>query len=170
MRRLARFAQASRGAYVPNVTAIQTILCAVDFSEPSEAAAAYAAGLARQTGASLHLLHAFQIPMLALPDGAVLPSPEWTVSASTKLQEGLDQIAEGLEGVEARTHLVEGQPHTEVERFATEHDVDLVVLGTHGRTGLAHLFLGSVAERIVRTSSVPVITVPDRARAADRSG
>lgn len=153
------------------MSTIRTILCAVDFSEPSDAAVRYAAELAQKTGARLHLLHAFQIPMLALPDGAVMPSPEWTASASSRLQKGLDEIADGLEGLEAQTHLVEGLPHTEVERFATENGVDLVVLGTHGRTGLAHLLLGSVAERIVRLSSVPVITVPspDRARAADRS-
>ena len=53
-----------------------------------------------------------------------------------------------------------GTPHEEITKFADEMDVDLVIMGTHGRTGLAHLLVGSVAERVVRTSKVPVLTVP----------
>ncbi len=142
------------------MTLIKKILCAVDFSEASEEAVRYAAGLARQTGAELHLVHAFQIPMLALPDGAVLPSPEWTASASQKLQAGLKELSAPYTQLGVQTHLVDGQAHAEIERMVGEIGADLVVIGTHGRTGFAHLLMGSVAERIVRTSRVPVITVP----------
>lgn len=143
------------------MTAIQKIVCAVDFSEASDEAIAYAVGLARELGAELHVVHAYQIPMLALPDGAVLPSPEWTADASQKLQKGLADLRETYgEGVSIQTHLREGMPHTEVAALCSEIGADLLVIGTHGRTGLSHLLLGSVAGRIVRTSDIPVITVP----------
>jgi nucleotide-binding universal stress UspA family protein len=157
-------AAAARGAQPgeESLSTLTKIVCAVDFSEASEPAARYAAGLAAQTGAELHFVHAFQLPMLALPDGAVLPSPEWTSGASTRLQAALDDVAKRFAEVSVETHLREGMPHTQIAALVEDLDADLVVVGTHGRTGLTHLLLGSVASRIVRTSTVPVVTVPSR--------
>jgi len=72
----------------------------------------------------------------------------------------LEELASRKSGVKLETHLLEGIPYKEVVRMTEELDADLVVMGTHGRTGLKHLLLGSVAERVVRSSKVPVITVP----------
>ncbi|MGF1464914.1 MAG: universal stress protein [Sandaracinaceae bacterium] len=139
---------------------IERVLCPVDFSPGSERALAYAVFLRRQLGAEVHVLHVYQLPVYALPDGALLPGPEFTVrlqdDSNKALQEMLDQHPdEELDG-----HLVEGVPHAEIIRRAKELDCDLIVMGTHGRTGLERLLLGSVAERVVRTSEVPVLTVP----------
>ena len=147
--------------------AIQRILCPVDFSETSERAAQYAVGLARQLGAGIHFVHAWQMPVYAFPDGAVILGPDVVAQITGELQRSLDALVArhrepelAIEG-----HLAQGLADREITRLAQELDAQLIVMGTHGRTGLPHLFLGSVAERVVRTSSVPVLTVPpDRSK------
>lgn len=140
---------------------IRRILCPVDFSEPSRVALRYAATLAGTLGAELEVMHAYQLPVYALPDGALMATPEMTARISTDLGKALAELAEE-EAPKAKTTLVEGAPAAEVARLAKEHEADLVVMGTHGRTGLKHLLIGSVAERVVRTCPVPVLTVPSR--------
>ncbi len=142
-------------------TSIRRILCPVDFSEPSDHAYAYAVHLAKALGAELHAMHAFQLPVYALPDGAMIPTAEVAASVSTEAQKALDRLAAPA-GVEVHRHLTEGVPHKEVERLVEELECDLVVMGTHGRTGIRRLLVGSVAERVVRTCSVPVVTVPPK--------
>jgi len=140
---------------------IQRVLCPVDFSDPSGRALDYALDLAGALGAELHLLHAYQLPVYALPDGALIPSAELAASVSGDAQRAFDQLAARIpEGVNVQRHLTEGAPHLEVQRLVKELDIDLVIMGTHGRTGLARLLLGSVAERVVRTCPVPVLSVP----------
>lgn len=139
---------------------IRRILCPVDFSEPSETALDYAIDLAKKFGADVQLVHVYQLPVYALPDGAMMAGPEFTTKVTTELSRALTELAEGKSGVKLETHLVEGIPYKEVVRLSEELKADLVVMGTHGRTGLKHLLLGSVAERVVRSSKVPVITVP----------
>ena len=140
---------------------VQRILCPVDFSEPSGHALDYAIDLAQALGAELHLMHAYQLPVYALPDGALIPSAELAASVSTDAQRAFDQLMTRIpEGLSVTPHLTEGAPHAEVQRLVSELDIDLVVMGTHGRTGLARLLMGSVAERVVRTCPVPVLSVP----------
>jgi nucleotide-binding universal stress UspA family protein len=139
---------------------IRRILCPVDFSEPSETALDYAIDLAKKFGADVQLVHVYQLPVYALPDGAMMAGPEFTTKVTTELSRALAELAKGKTGVTLETHLVEGIPYKEVVRLSEELKADLVVMGTHGRTGLKHLLLGSVAERVVRSSKVPVITVP----------
>jgi len=140
---------------------IERILCPVDFSETSEHALRYAIDLATRLDASVLIVHAYQLPAYALPDGGILARPEFAVDLTTQIQEFLDKLVErySAHGVVLRDRLVEGMPYVEINRVAAEEKVDLVVMGTHGRTGVKHLLLGSVAERVVRTSSVPVLTV-----------
>ncbi len=142
--------------------AIHRIVCPVDFSETSERAVQYAVALARQLGAGLHLVHAWQMPVYAFPDGAVILGPDVVAEITGELQRSLDaMIARHKEPELAiEGHLMQGVPDREIVRMAKELGVELIVMGTHGRTGLPHLFLGSVAERVVRTSDVPVLTVP----------
>lgn len=141
---------------------IRRILCPVDFSEPSESALDYAVDLASKFGADVQLVHVYQLPVYALPDGAMMAGPEFTTKVTNELSKALDALAEkkAESGVKVETHLVEGIPYREVVRLGEELEADLVVMGTHGRTGIKHLLLGSVAERVVRSSKIPVITVP----------
>ncbi len=141
---------------------IRRILVPVDFSAPSDGALDFAIELAQKLGAEVHLMHVYQLPVYALPDGAMMAGPEFTTKVTTELQKSLTDLAKSKPGSPLKTHLVEGVPYREIVRMAGELDADLVVMGTHGRTGIRHLLLGSVAERVVRSSEVPVITVPTR--------
>jgi nucleotide-binding universal stress UspA family protein len=140
---------------------IKKILVPVDFSETSRHAIEYALDLAGKLGASLEMVHVYQLPMYTMPDGSLLAGPEVTARISEKAQATLDELAQQFQGrgVELGTHLREGMAHSEIQRAARDLECDMIVMGTHGRSGLGHLLLGSVAERVVRTSEVPVITV-----------
>lgn len=140
---------------------LNRILCAVDFSEPSAGALQYALALAQRLGAEVDLFHAYQFPNYAVADGAVELPPYLQEDLAKRLQERLEQFAKEAGGAEckARCHIAEGVPYLEVIKAAKDQHADLIVIGTHGRTGLSHMLLGSVAERVVRTSEVPVLTI-----------
>jgi nucleotide-binding universal stress UspA family protein len=140
---------------------IRRIVCAVDFSETSNDALEHALSLAEKHGASLVLVHAWQLPAYALPEGAIVVNPEYLGRIQMELQKSLDELVAKHSGgkVSVTGRLGEGAAHVEVNRLAEELAADLVVIGTHGRTGLSHVLLGSVAERVVRTCKVPVLTV-----------
>lgn len=140
---------------------IRRILCPVDFSPSSERALDFAVDLAKALGAELDLLHVYQLPVYALPDGAMMAGPEFTTRVTTESQRALTELCESrASGVITKTHLIEGIPYREIVRMGEDLGAGLIVVGTHGRTGLRHLLLGSVAERVVRSAKVPVITVP----------
>jgi nucleotide-binding universal stress UspA family protein len=140
---------------------LKTILVPTDFSECSEAAVKYGAALATTFGATLHLLNVVQDPYtlpwsaegFAAPIGDMLA--EWEAQARTRLTEIVPATAAAKTIVATRV----GSPYTEIVRYAAQHRIDLIVLGTHGRGPLGHLLLGSVAERVVRTAPCPVLTV-----------
>lgn len=144
--------------------AVHNILCPVDFSAPAERAARFAADLASGIGAHLHLAHVLPLPMPAMPvpelglapQEAILPP---TARLSTDARDALFRLAGDL-GIDAGVHVVSGTAAREIVSLAEELGVDLIIMGTHGRTGLAHLLLGSVAERVVRTAHLPVLVVP----------
>lgn len=140
---------------------IKRILCPVDFSETSEHALRYAIDLASRLGADVLLVHAYQLPTYALPDGALLARPDFVNNLTTELQKQLDELIRRYSGhgVSLEAKLTEGLAFQEIDRLGQEENADLIVMGTHGRTGMKHLLLGSVAERVVRTSKVPVLTV-----------
>ena len=143
------------------MTSIKTILVPTDFSALSLKAVDRAVELAKQLGAELHLLHVCPLLMYALAPDMVPDDPNFEQNLKAKLAERLEKTAEGLRssGVTVRTLLVTGNPTHEIADVATKHGFDLVVIGTHGRTGLARFALGSVAERTVRVCSVPVLTL-----------
>lgn len=140
---------------------IKRILCPVDFSETSEHALRYAIDLASRLGADVRLVHAYQLPTYALPDGALLARPDFVKELTTELQKQLDELVHRYSGhgVDLQGKIVEGLAFSEINRIAEEEDADMIVMGTHGRTGMKHLLLGSVAERVVRTAQLPVLTV-----------
>lgn len=139
--------------------AIHRILCPVDFSEPSARALEYALALAERLGARVEVVHIFQFPAFAVEDGAVALPPYLQEDLSQRLRERLEQfvIEKAGEGSNATAHVLEGVPYLAIMEAAKGQD--LIVMGTHGRSGLSHLLLGSVAERVVRGSEVPVLTI-----------
>ena len=122
--------------------AVRQILFATDFSESSDAAARVARDYARHFGARLHLLHV-----------------DWP-GADKAVPPPLITLADELGGdVSVLTAVESGSPAVQIVRYAARHGIDLIVLGTHGRTGVSRALLGSVAERVVRTAPCPVLTV-----------
>jgi nucleotide-binding universal stress UspA family protein len=144
---------------------IRKILVPTDFSTPSEVALRYAVGLARELGATLTILHVYQLPNYILPDGTVLLArAETTTQIAERTDAALDRCRRFVgDTVPAATQTAEGAPAEQIVRAAEAGAYDLVVMGTHGRTGLSHLLLGSVAERVVRTATRPILTIRSRA-------
>ncbi|MGB8276219.1 MAG: universal stress protein [Alphaproteobacteria bacterium] len=141
--------------------AYRLILCPVDFSKPSERALETGLDLATRLKAAVRVMHVFQLPATALPEVAGDGLRDMEDIMQSRLQEKLDALVKRIAkpGVEISTGLSEGVPYVEIARGAKAMNADLIVIGTHGRTGLAHMMLGSVAERVVRISEVPVLTV-----------
>jgi len=139
------------------------ILCPVDFSDSSEYAAGYALAFARVHQAQLLLLHVMPPPMYAVPDytGIYEFTPQDIEQFEEQVRRRLGQFAEGLkaEADAVSTRLVSGVPFVEILGVAKEQGADLIVMGTHGRTGLPHMLIGSVAEKVVRKAPCPVLTV-----------
>jgi universal stress protein A len=147
--------------------AIRSILAPTDFSPHAAVAVRYACELAVRLGASLHLLHILPDVVPVSPDPMLAPAmpPEFFAQSEVKAREALGVILDPAWGephsVVTAVHWgagVEG-----IVEYAAAHAIDLVVIATHGRTGLRHALLGSVAERIVRESPCPVLTIRDRA-------
>lgn len=138
------------------------ICCPVDFSDASRAALELAADLARRFDADLVLLHAYPIPGYTFPDGSVVASPrmmeELSEQADRHLQEWAAEAGK-LGAPRVRFAKAIGEPAAEILAFADAQGVDVLVLGTHGRTGLEHALMGSVAERVARKGRCPVVTV-----------
>lgn len=141
---------------------IERILCAVDFSPTSDLASDYAVDLAERLGVPVTFFHAWEIPVYAVPDGALAFGMDVMMRVEEAMQKQLDVLVAKYSArkVAVDGRVVQGPPAFEIVRRIPELHADLVVMGTHGRTGLSHLLIGSVAERVVRTSPVPVLTVP----------
>ena len=139
------------------------ILHPSDFSRASGGAFAQAVELAKDSRAELLLVHVFTLPLQMVGEAYIPPSAYEELEASMRAaaKKGLDKlIAKAKQaGVRARGLLIEGTPHARITRAARSNRTDLIVMGTHGRTGLAKLFLGSVAARVLSTATCPVMTV-----------
>jgi nucleotide-binding universal stress UspA family protein len=139
---------------------MKTILVAVDFSDSSEAALAYAVELAKPLGARLVVMHSYELPVYGFPDGALVASVEVATRIMEGAQTGLEGMVERYKGeAQLDTMVRQGVPWEEVRAVAEEVDAEMVVIGTHGRKGIARALLGSVAEKILRTSTRPVLAV-----------
>ena len=145
---------------------IDQIVVGTDFSEVAESAVDYAVELAKQMGASLTVVHAYELPIYSLPDGAVVSSADAAQKITTAALARLDAAVEHLKGrgVTVKSALRMGAPWEELSAVAAEGGAGLIVVGTHGRRGFSHLMLGSVAERTVRTASRPVLVIPAHRR------
>lgn len=141
---------------------IQKILLPTDFSEYSQCAVKYACELAEKFGSELHLVHVLEIHPVTTPDfGMGLALPRYVTESKQAAEQLLTKALESHRsaGKKVVHALLEGSPKAEIPKYARSRDIDLIVLSTHGRTGLAHAILGSVAESIVRTAPCPVLTV-----------
>jgi universal stress protein A len=139
---------------------VSRILCPTDFSPGAAAALEIAASIAERYDASIDVLHVWSPPIVVAFDGAIIPSGEdvaaYTETLHAKLDETLAAIPRPHRFV--RKHLVQGAPGEEILALAEREKCELIVMGTHGRSGLSHLLLGSVAERVIRTAGIPVLT------------
>jgi nucleotide-binding universal stress UspA family protein len=145
---------------------IRTILHPTDYSETSQHAFAWAVQLAQQHKAHLLILHvvnSLDPERISYGEAKTKPQPE---SYQAQLREELRRLTPSDPHVSTEHLLAEGEPAAEILRVAREYHCDLIVLGTHGRTGLDRLLLGSVAEQVIRRAACPVLTVRSPARAA----
>jgi nucleotide-binding universal stress UspA family protein len=142
---------------------LQRILVPTDFSKSSDNALKYAVAFAEKFDAEVCLLHVVQDLALFIPEAVLVAPPvgppvEQFIAAA---REALGRAIGGLNrpGLQIKPEVAEGVPYEEIIRLARERDVDLIVMGTHGHTGLAHVLLGSICEKVVRRAPCPVLTV-----------
>jgi nucleotide-binding universal stress UspA family protein len=142
------------------------IMHASDFSPASRAAFARALGLTKLNRAQLTLVHVLTPVMPIAGEGPISPKTWEEIEASTRAagRKGLSALLAKAKkaGVRATGVLLEGIPHEQIVRAARRRRADVLVMGTHGRTGLARFFLGSVTARVVATAPCPVLTVRGR--------
>lgn len=138
---------------------INKMLVPADFSGCSEAAIHYAVFLARQLNATVLLLHVME--PIGYPIDFALVSPLAYGELKRGVGQALERAADAwrIRGISVDVHLVGGDPAAEIVKAAQNLECDLIVIGTHGRKGIAHALMGSVAERVVRSSPIPVLTV-----------
>jgi nucleotide-binding universal stress UspA family protein len=141
---------------------LKRILLPTDFSDFSAEATKYACAFAEQFNAELHVLHTLDFHVVSAPNfgmGLALPSyVEESKRAAEKALLDIPDVEWAKDKTVVRT-AVSGTPFLEIIRYAKENEIDLIVMGTHGHSGLVHVMLGSVAERVVRKSPCPVLTV-----------
>lgn len=156
----------SEGASEPkHVFQLKKILVPIDFSECSEKALQYAIPFARQFQASLTLLYVVQMPYAAGEEAAVIDMVRLQSQMGADGKQGLAALIT-VNAPAAKIPMAsivrEGSPSQEIIQTAQERDIDLIIISTHGRTGLPHFFLGSTAERVVRHATCPVLVVREQ--------
>ena len=144
----------------PSPFSIKRILVPVDFSECSRKALRYAIPFAQQFGASLTLLHVAQINY-AVGEFGMIDSPLTEVQVREATDLAMDKLLQGEIGgaVPATRQTRIGRPASEIAAAAKELDADLIIISTHGHTGLKHVFLGNVTENVARLAPCPVLVV-----------
>jgi nucleotide-binding universal stress UspA family protein len=143
----------------------EKILVPTDFSPHAQEAVRYASELSRTFDAPLTIVHVYDVTPYVLPETVPLYDTFQIGQLREEFQKQLGEVRRlaeqnSVKQVDAR--LLQGSPFSEIVRFAEEQHFGLIVMGTHGRTGLAHLLLGSVTEKVVRKAPCPVLTVPLR--------
>lgn len=147
--------------------AIRHVLVPTDFGEAAGTALEYALALAKKFDARVTLLHAFAFPVTDYGDVVQWPIAEIEVQAQKALDEALATAKKEYASIDGL--VVCGETYRQILDVAAARKCDLIVLGTHGRRGLSRLLLGSVAEKVVRLSPVPVLTVSAPKVAAEKA-
>ena len=140
---------------------VQHVLVPIDFSATADRALAYAIALGQQLQARLTLLHVLDLTPVTMDEMPLGMTATYLDDLETDAQHLLQASRERVQraGLQAESLLVQGTPTQTIIDTAGEQGVDLIIMGTHGRTGLAHVFLGSVAEHVVRQGPCPVLVV-----------
>jgi nucleotide-binding universal stress UspA family protein len=149
-----------------DMIAIRQILVATDFGPASDNALRYGQALAREFSARLHVLHAAPNVFATSMDGygyaAIPPEVQEDLEKAAQRQMAERVTDEDRRDLQAKTAIVvSNSPATAIVDYATQHAIELIIVGTHGRGAVAHVFLGNVAERVVRSAPCPVLTVRD---------
>jgi nucleotide-binding universal stress UspA family protein len=148
------------------VIEINRILAPTDFSAHAEAAVRFACELAERLGSKLHLLHVLSEIVPTGPDPLLMPvmPPQFYKDSEDRANETLAHLLKPSwnQPCAVTTAIRWGSPVESIVSYAIDESIDMIVIATHGRTGLSHVFLGSVAERIVREAPCPVLTLRDR--------
>lgn len=143
------------------MTTFQRILVATDFSETSSHAVKYAIEMARTFGAELHVLHVLETEIPLMVDGIAYLPPhlieEIEKGAATQLEQVIPP--EERNNLSVILSLRRGSAFMEIIGYARDQQMDLIVMGTHGRGALSHVLLGNVAEKVVRKAPCPVLTI-----------
>ncbi len=147
---------------------INRILVPTDFSDCSVAASVQARELAAQFGAQIHVLYVLHDSVAMVPEPMAMAGLPDIVTLKNSMTESLNEWASEHFGDHSDTIRVlkTGNDFVEIVRYAKEEDIDLIVIGTHGSTGLEHVLLGSVTESVVRKATCPVLTVRPHAEAS----
>jgi nucleotide-binding universal stress UspA family protein len=144
---------------------LHRILVPTDFSKHSHNALTYAVAFAEKFGAELYLLHVVQDLAVFIPEAVAVAPPVTPPmeQMTAAVREALDRLVRenNLARLDVHCEVREGTPFYEIIQFARDTDIDLIVMGTHGHSGLVHVLLGSVTERVVRKAPCPVLTVRD---------
>jgi nucleotide-binding universal stress UspA family protein len=137
------------------------ILCPVDFSDISTRVLQIAADLANRFGADLHVIHVFQLPATTIMEAVYEDPANMEDKIKKRLNDKLKEFVQETKkpDVKITTGVYKGIPDVEIITAARENQADMIVMGTQGKTGLSHVLLGSVAERVIRHAEVPVLTV-----------
>jgi nucleotide-binding universal stress UspA family protein len=140
---------------------LRTILVPTDFSETSDKALDFAIELAQKFDAAVVVMHAYEIPVIGFPDGSLVATADVASRIQDAGRKGLDAsvAVRSSRGVKVTSVLREGPAADEIRSLAEELKVDMIVIGTHGRRGIARALLGSTAENVVRTVTVPILTI-----------
>ena len=150
---------------MPPVMPFKKILCAIDFSESSHVATMTAAQLAAESGAALTLVHVWQPPILTRDSAALLADEvhaQFVADCTRALAKAVAQL-EGIGVSKIETKLLAGVAwDCLVKEAASDPAYDLIVVGTHGRTGIEYVLVGSVAEKVVRHAPCPVLVARRR--------
>ena len=152
---------AGSGPHMSRKTGFRRILWPTDFSPVAKAALPYAADLAADSGAQLVLLHVLALPSMYVPEVSGAVWMEIQRKGRAAAMDELRRLAKQLDRAKVRTHavLAQGVAFDQILRVAKRLRCDLIVIATHGRTGLRHVLMGSVAENVVRRAPCPVLTV-----------
>jgi nucleotide-binding universal stress UspA family protein len=146
------------------MTELRRILVPTDFTETSDHAVDWALGVAAKVGGKVTLMHAYELPIIGFPDGTIIATPTIASHIADGSRAALDATVKRIaaRGVSVESVLKEGIIYEEINAVAEAIDADLIVIGTHGRKGLARALLGSVAENVIRTATRPVVTIRDK--------
>ena len=142
---------------------LNKILVPTDFSDFSGHALRYGCEFARRFNAELHILNVVEdlYPIVPEPGMSSVLAPNYLVDLSDSAKREIEKLppAEQSEGLTVQRAVLTGTPFLEIIRYARDHDCDLIVIGTHGRSGLVHALMGSVSEKVVRKAPCPVLAV-----------